>query len=129
MINFSVIGRLYICAFANRRSALKLGAGLAAESRSFTNHIIIPSTIAGKLFSRIPHSPAQCRPTPNHPQSVCKFCVLDRLSHVDGDIGIALPFVANFAAGAIAGISEILVFYPLDVVSMLLYWRDAGMKS
>ncbi|KAL0952871.1 hypothetical protein HGRIS_007090 [Hohenbuehelia grisea] len=27
-----------------------------------------------------------------------------------------LPFVANFAAGAIAGISEILVFYPLDVV-------------
>ncbi|KAH9856207.1 mitochondrial carrier [Lenzites betulinus] len=27
-----------------------------------------------------------------------------------------LPFVANFAAGAIAGISEILTFYPLDVV-------------
>ncbi|KDQ23722.1 hypothetical protein PLEOSDRAFT_1108207 [Pleurotus ostreatus PC15] len=27
-----------------------------------------------------------------------------------------LPFIANFAAGAIAGISEILVFYPLDVV-------------
>lgn len=25
----------------------------------------------------------------------------------------ALPFVANFAAGAIAGISEILTFYPL----------------
>ncbi|KAH9919644.1 mitochondrial carrier domain-containing protein [Fomitopsis serialis] len=27
-----------------------------------------------------------------------------------------LPFVANFTAGAIAGISEILTFYPLDVV-------------
>ncbi|KAI0684560.1 mitochondrial carrier [Cytidiella melzeri] len=27
-----------------------------------------------------------------------------------------LPFIANFAAGAIAGISEILTFYPLDVV-------------
>ncbi|KAJ6458872.1 mitochondrial carrier [Mycena vitilis] len=27
-----------------------------------------------------------------------------------------LPFAANFAAGAIAGISEILTFYPLDVV-------------
>jgi len=27
-----------------------------------------------------------------------------------------LPFMANFAAGAIAGISEILTFYPLDVV-------------
>lgn len=26
---------------------------------------------------------------------------------------LALPFVANFAAGAIAGISEILTFYPL----------------
>ncbi|KAK0433738.1 mitochondrial carrier domain-containing protein [Armillaria borealis] len=28
----------------------------------------------------------------------------------------ALPFAANFAAGAIAGVSEILTFYPLDVV-------------
>jgi len=28
----------------------------------------------------------------------------------------SLPFVYNFAAGAIAGISEILTFYPLDVV-------------
>ncbi len=63
---------------------------------------------------------------PNHPQSVCNFCVFGRVSHVDGDFGIALPFIANFAAGAIAGISEILVFYPLDVVSTLLYWRDAG---
>ncbi|GBE87076.1 Mitochondrial 2-oxodicarboxylate carrier 2 [Sparassis crispa] len=27
-----------------------------------------------------------------------------------------LPFIANFTAGAIAGISEILIFYPLDVV-------------
>lgn len=25
----------------------------------------------------------------------------------------ALPFIANFTAGAIAGISEILTFYPL----------------
>jgi solute carrier family 25 2-oxodicarboxylate transporter 21 len=28
----------------------------------------------------------------------------------------SLPFAANFAAGAIAGVSEILTFYPLDVV-------------
>jgi len=28
---------------------------------------------------------------------------------------IALPFIANFAAGAIAGISEILTFYPLGI--------------
>ncbi|KAN0080210.1 Mitochondrial carrier domain containing protein [Tylopilus felleus] len=27
-----------------------------------------------------------------------------------------LPFIANFAAGAVAGVSEILTFYPLDVV-------------
>jgi len=26
---------------------------------------------------------------------------------------VALPFIANFAAGAIAGVSEILTFYPL----------------
>jgi hypothetical protein len=30
---------------------------------------------------------------------------------------VALPFIANFAAGAIAGISEILTFYPLGVFS------------
>lgn len=30
----------------------------------------------------------------------------------------ALPFVANFAAGAIAGISEILTFYPLGELSL-----------
>lgn len=33
--------------------------------------------------------------------------------------GAELPFIANFTAGAIAGISEILTFYPLgedDVV-------------
>ncbi|THH06843.1 hypothetical protein EW145_g3801 [Phellinidium pouzarii] len=30
--------------------------------------------------------------------------------------GFALPFIANFTAGAIAGITEILTFYPLDVV-------------
>ena len=29
---------------------------------------------------------------------------------------LALPFVANFTAGAIAGISEILTFYPLGRV-------------
>lgn len=27
-----------------------------------------------------------------------------------------LPFVYQFAAGAVAGVSEILVMYPLDVV-------------
>ncbi|KAJ7748599.1 mitochondrial carrier domain-containing protein [Mycena metata] len=33
-----------------------------------------------------------------------------------GDKKKPLPFAANFIAGAIAGISEILTFYPLDVV-------------
>lgn len=28
-------------------------------------------------------------------------------------ISSALPFIANFTAGAIAGVSEILTFYPL----------------
>ena len=28
-------------------------------------------------------------------------------------MGVALPFIANFTAGAIAGVSEILTFYPL----------------
>ncbi|CDO69969.1 hypothetical protein BN946_scf184836.g43 [Trametes cinnabarina] len=37
-----------------------------------------------------------------------------------------LPFVANFAAGAIAGISEILTFYPLDVVSNLSVYCYGG---
>ena len=32
---------------------------------------------------------------------------------------LALPFIANFAAGAIAGISEILTFYPLGKTSFL----------
>ena len=27
-----------------------------------------------------------------------------------------LPFISQFAAGAVAGVSEILVMYPLDVV-------------
>ncbi|KAI1795447.1 mitochondrial carrier [Ganoderma leucocontextum] len=34
-----------------------------------------------------------------------------------------LPFIANFAAGAIAGISEILTFYPLDVVTLQVKTR------
>ncbi|KAF9493064.1 hypothetical protein BDN71DRAFT_1156467 [Pleurotus eryngii] len=124
-------GRLNIYAFAfrNRRSVRKLGAGLAAESRSFTNHIL-SSVIAGKSFSRI-----RSTSTPLHNvvrrQTIPKAYAISAslvVSHVDGDVGIALPFIANFAAGAIAGISEILVFYPLDVVSTPLYWRDAGMK-
>lgn len=32
----------------------------------------------------------------------------------------ALPFVANFTAGAIAGISEILTFYPLG--ELVIKW-------
>ncbi|KAF9566053.1 mitochondrial carrier [Agrocybe pediades] len=39
-----------------------------------------------------------------------------------------LPFVANFAAGAIAGISEILTFYPLDVVKTRMQ-LDTGKSS
>ncbi|KAF7333684.1 ODC2-mitochondrial 2-oxodicarboxylate carrier [Mycena sanguinolenta] len=44
-----------------------------------------------------------------------------------------LPFIANFAAGAIAGISEILTFYPLDVVgitcSFIRYYRDPFLET
>ncbi|KAF8657825.1 hypothetical protein AX14_007824 [Amanita brunnescens Koide BX004] len=35
-----------------------------------------------------------------------------------------LPFIANFTAGAIAGVSEILTFYPLDVVSTRTSLRE-----
>lgn len=40
-----------------------------------------------------------------------------------------LPFIVNFTAGAIAGISEILTFYPLDVVKtrmQLAHGKSAG---
>lgn len=33
----------------------------------------------------------------------------------------ALPFIANFTAGAIAGVSEILTFYPLGDYDRLLH--------
>lgn len=39
-----------------------------------------------------------------------------------------LPFVATFAAGAIAGVSEILTFYPLDVVKTRMQ-LDTGKTS
>lgn len=39
-----------------------------------------------------------------------------------------LPFIANFAAGAIAGVSEILTFYPLDVVKTRMQ-LDTGKSS
>jgi hypothetical protein len=40
----------------------------------------------------------------------------------------ALPFWANFVAGAIAGVTEILTFYPLDVVKTRMQ-LDTGTKS
>jgi len=40
-----------------------------------------------------------------------------------------LPFVANFAAGAIAGISEILTFYPLDVVKTRMQLETGKSKN
>ncbi|EJF58682.1 mitochondrial carrier [Dichomitus squalens LYAD-421 SS1] len=40
-----------------------------------------------------------------------------------------LPFVANFAAGAIAGISEILTFYPLDVVKTRMQLETGKSKQ
>lgn len=40
----------------------------------------------------------------------------------------ALPFWANFIAGAIAGVTEILTFYPLDVVKTRMQ-LDTGPKS
>jgi len=40
-----------------------------------------------------------------------------------------LPFVANFTAGAIAGISEILTFYPLDVVKTRMQLETGKTKN
>ncbi len=35
---------------------------------------------------------------------------------------VPLPFYMQFAAGAIAGVTEILVMYPLDVVKVCYYF-------
>lgn len=43
-------------------------------------------------------------------------------------MSIALPFWANFVAGAIAGVTEILTFYPLDVVKTRMQ-LDTSKKS
>lgn len=40
----------------------------------------------------------------------------------------ALPFWANFTAGAIAGVTEILIMYPLDVVKTRMQ-LDTGSKG
>jgi len=40
-----------------------------------------------------------------------------------------LPFVANFTAGAIAGISEVLTFYPLDVVKTRMQLETGKSKN
>jgi len=40
-----------------------------------------------------------------------------------------LPFVASFAAGAIAGVSEILTFYPLDVVKTRMQLETGKSKN
>lgn len=40
-----------------------------------------------------------------------------------------LPFIANFAAGAIAGVSEILTFYPLDVVKTRMQLETGKSKG
>jgi solute carrier family 25 (mitochondrial 2-oxodicarboxylate transporter), member 21 len=39
---------------------------------------------------------------------------------------IALPFQYQFAAGAIAGVTEILIMYPLDVVKTRFQLQVAG---
>jgi len=39
---------------------------------------------------------------------------------------LALPFQYQFAAGAIAGVSEILLMYPLDVVKTRFQLQVAG---
>ena len=44
---------------------------------------------------------------------VLPWCLLTSINEHFAIIKIALPFIANFAAGAIAGVSEILTFYPL----------------
>jgi solute carrier family 25 2-oxodicarboxylate transporter 21 len=37
-----------------------------------------------------------------------------------------LPFIYQFAAGAVAGVSEILVMYPLDVVKTRVQLQTAN---
>lgn len=39
---------------------------------------------------------------------------------------LALPFQYQFAAGAIAGVTEILIMYPLDVVKTRFQLQVAG---
>lgn len=41
---------------------------------------------------------------------------------------LALPFWANFTAGAIAGVTEILLMYPLDVVKTRMQ-LETGKKT
>jgi hypothetical protein len=43
---------------------------------------------------------------------------------VDRVLGTALPFIANFTAGAIAGVSEILTFYPLGGLFFLVVFQE-----
>ncbi|KAF8904926.1 mitochondrial carrier domain-containing protein [Mucidula mucida] len=53
---------------------------------------------------------------PIYPSEPCGILFLPLPIFYMADQRKPLPFIANFAAGAIAGVSEILTFYPLDVV-------------
>ena len=74
---------------------------------------------------------------PQTKESVCSIylCLLSRSPNTYPFV--ALPFSANFAAGAIAGISEILTFYPLGMslasLSQIqldqLFWRTDVVRN
>ena len=49
----------------------------------------------------------------NHRRNVCVSRSRSYDKYAERRCTVALPFIANFTAGAIAGISEILTFYPL----------------
>jgi len=45
---------------------------------------------------------------------------------IEAPLTLALPFQYQFAAGAIAGVTEILIMYPLDVVKTRFQLQVAG---
>ena len=63
-----------------------------------------------------------------HNMSIFETTRMNGLHLYPLQIKTALPFWANFVAGAIAGVTEILTFYPLDVVKTRMQ-LDTSTKS